>query len=76
MLFPICRAARLANPKSIAIADGLDVQNPNPAMWAEENNMNKCPPAQPGGQRCSNWTKTLWRPFQVPSPYTFMLHEC
>jgi hypothetical protein len=46
------------------ITYGLDVQNPNPAMWSEEINMNKCPPAQVGGQRCTNWTKTLWRPFQ------------
>ena len=37
------------------------MQNPNPAMWAEEAAMNKCPPPP---AKCMNWTKTLWRPFQ------------
>ena len=65
VLFRFVALSVSLTPKHHYIADGLDVQNPNPAMWTEENNMNKCPPAPPpGGQRCSNWTKTLWRPFQ------------
>ena len=41
------------------ITYGLDVHNPNPQMWSEEDGMNVC-----HSSNCSNWTKTLWRPFQ------------
>lgn len=43
------------------ITYGLDMQNPNPAMWSEEDGMRNCPPPP---AKCFNWTKTLWRPFQ------------
>lgn len=47
------------------ITYGLDMQNPNPAMWSEEDGLAKCPPPPHGGPgKCMNWTKTLWRPFQ------------
>jgi hypothetical protein len=39
---------------------GLDVQNPNPQIWSQELGQGGCH----NSSQCSNWTKTLWRPFQ------------
>ena len=41
------------------ITYGLDVQDPNPQIWSEEIGEHSC-----HSTNCSNWTKTLWRPFQ------------